>query len=88
MSASALCVLAWRLLSAQYSEDGEIVALDLTNPDGELDRGKVNAEVRRLLDLALEVGDPHAAEQGIISLIDEAVDAAYQDGVSDMQDQA
>lgn len=59
---------------------------DLRNDDGELDRGKVNAELRALVS---QLPIPHTpicvlvtrqVTNRIIDLIDEAIDAAFADG--------
>lgn len=50
------------------------MALDLTNPDGELDRDKVNARVRKLVD---DLWDEEVNEdvfyRDIVNLIDQVV---------------
>jgi hypothetical protein len=54
---------------------------DIHNDDGEMDRTKVHNEVRRIID-----HDFAPDEDELISLIDQAIDAAYAEGYADCQD--
>lgn len=61
--------------------------MDLKNDDGMLDRGKVIAELDGLLaklpipSTAICKSATASIRQGIIDLMDEAVDAAFMDGM-------
>lgn len=70
------------------------MALDLLNDEGELDRGKVAAELDRLLNLLPIPGTKickvatASVREGFVTLLDEVQHEAYMNGYDDCQEVA